>query len=30
MIEKSYSPEYVRKIIAMLEEHEKEMNKLIL
>jgi len=30
MIEKLYSPEYIRKIVAILEKHEKEMNRLIL
>jgi len=30
MVEKGYSPEYIKKIIAMLEKHEKEMKKKIL
>ena len=30
MIDKEYSPEYIRKIVAMLEKHEEEMNRLIL
>jgi len=30
MSEKEFSPEYIRKIVAMLERHEKEMNRLIL
>ena len=30
MVEKEYSPEYIKKIIAMLEKHEKEMNKKVL
>ncbi len=30
MVEKDYSPEYIRKIVAMLEKHEKEMKKNIL
>ena len=30
MVEKEYSPKYIRKIVAMLEKHEKEMNRLIL
>ena len=30
MIEKEYSPEYLRKIVVMLEKHEKEMNRLVL
>jgi hypothetical protein len=30
MKEKIYNPEYIRKIVAMLEKHEKEMNRLIL
>jgi len=30
MVEKDYSPEYIRKIIALLEKHEKEMNKMVL
>jgi len=30
MDEKRYSPEYIRKIVAMLEKHEKEMNRMIL
>ena len=30
MVDKEYSPEYIRKIIAMLEKHEEEMNRLIL
>ena len=30
MAEKEYSPEYIKKIIAMLEKHEKEMNKMVL
>lgn len=29
MTEKEYSPEYIKKIIAMLEKHEREMNKMI-
>lgn len=30
MIDKEYSSEYIRKIVAMLEKHEEEMNRLIL
>jgi len=30
MIEKEYSSEYIKKIVAMLEKHEKEMNKKVL
>ena len=30
MVEKEYSPEYIRKIVAMLEKHKKEMNRLVL
>ena len=30
MVKKEYSPEYIRKIVAMLEKHEKEMNRLVL
>jgi len=30
MVEKEYSPEYIRKIVAMLEKHEKEINRMIL
>ena len=30
MDEKKYSPEYIRKIVAMLEKHEKEMNRMVL
>lgn len=30
MVEKKYSPEYIKKIIAMLERHEKEMKKKVL
>ena len=30
MVNKEYSSEYIKKIIAMLEKHEKEMNKNIL
>ena len=30
MIKKEYSPEYIKKMISMLEKHEKEMNKLVL
>ena len=30
MVDKEYSPEYIRKIIAMLEKHEEEMNRLII
>ena len=30
MAEKRYSPEYIKKIVAMLEKYEKEMNKMIL
>ncbi len=30
MVEKEYSPEYIRKIVAILEKHENEMNRLVL
>ena len=30
MIENEYSPEYIKKMVAMLEKHEKEMNRLVL
>ena len=30
MDKKEYSPEYIKKIIAILEKHEKEMNRMIL
>ena len=30
MAEKDYSPEYIRKIVAMLKKHEEEMNRLVL
>jgi len=30
MVEKEYSPEDIKKIVAMLETHEKEMNKGVL
>ena len=30
MIEKEYSPEYIKKIVIMLEKHEIEMKKNIL
>jgi len=30
MIEKEYNTEYIKKIVAMLEKHEKEMNKMVL
>jgi len=30
MVEKKYSPKYIKKIVAMLEKHEKEMNKGVL
>jgi hypothetical protein len=30
MVKKEYSPEYIRKIVALLEKHEKEMNRLVL
>jgi len=30
MIDKEYSTEYIKKIVAMLEKHEKEMKKNIL
>ena len=30
MVEKKFSVEYIRKIVAMLEKHEKEMNRLVL
>lgn len=30
MTEKEYSPEYIRKIVAMLKKHEEEMNRLVL
>ena len=30
MAEKEYSTEYIKKIVAMLEKHEKEMKKNIL
>ena len=30
MVEKEYSSEYIKKIVAMLKKHEKEMNKGVL
>jgi len=30
MTEKEYSPEYIRKIVAMLKKHEEEMAKNVL
>lgn len=30
MVEKEYSPEYIKKIVAMLEKAEKEMGKNVL
>ena len=30
MAQKEYSPEYIKKIVAMLEKHEKEMNRMVL
>jgi len=30
MVEKEYSPEYIKKLISMLEKHEKEMYKKVL
>lgn len=30
MVDKEYNTEYIKKIIAMLEKHEKEMNKMVL
>ena len=30
MAEKDYSPEYIRKIVAMLKKHEEEMNRSVL
>ena len=30
MVEKEYNTEYIKKIIDMLEKHEKEMNKMVL
>lgn len=30
MVKKEYSTEYIRKIVAMLEKYEKEMNKNII
>ena len=30
MTEKEYSPEYIRKIVAMLKKHEEEMRKNVL
>jgi len=30
MIDKEYSPEYIKKIVAMLKKHEEEMGKNVL
>jgi len=30
MLDKEYNIDYIIKIIAMLEKHEKEMNKMVL
>ena len=30
MVEKEYSPGYIKKMVAMLKKHEKEMNKMVL
>ena len=30
MIDKEYSPEYIRKIVTMLKKHEEEMRKNVL
>jgi hypothetical protein len=30
MVEKEFSPEYIKKIVTMLEKHEQEMNKMVL
>ena len=30
MVQKEYSPEYIKNIITMLEKHVNEMNKMVL